>query len=154
MLNTSRVAFAILSRHDAAEDIAQDVFLAAFRKLDSFDAAKSAFPTWLLTITRNRCLNRLKRNQHEVVAELPEPASVRTPVDVVGEQEFFEQLDAALRELSVEQRTAFTLAEIEELTYEQIGNIEDVAVGTVKSRVHRAKQKLRGLLKDVVEHMP
>ena len=83
-----RYAFTFLSRHDAAEDIAQDVFLAAFRKLDSYDASRSAFLTWLLTITRNRCLNSLKRKHHEVAAELPEPATARTPVDVVGEQEF------------------------------------------------------------------
>ena len=81
-----RFAFAFLSRHDAAEDIAQEVFLAAFRKLDSYDATQSAFSTWLLTITRNRCLNRLKRNRNDVVAELPEPISTHTPVDVMGEQ--------------------------------------------------------------------
>ncbi|MDP6719905.1 MAG: sigma-70 family RNA polymerase sigma factor [Pirellulaceae bacterium] len=149
-----RFAFTFLSRHDAAEDVAQDVFLAAFRKLDSYDATQAAFVTWLLTITRNRCLNRLKRNRNEVVTESPEPTFMRTPVDMAGEREFFEQLDAALRKLPVEQRTAFVLAEIEGLPYEQIGSLEHVAVGTVKSRVHRAKQRLRRLLKDVVEQMP
>ena len=149
-----RFAFAFLSRHDDAEDVAQDVFLAAFRKLDSFDSTRAAFSTWLLTITRNRCLNRLKRIQHVNAAEPPEPTSFRTPVDEVGEQEFFAQLDAALQQLPVEQRTAFVLAEIEELPYEQIGILEQVAIGTVKSRVHRAKQRLRGLLKNVVEPTP
>jgi RNA polymerase sigma-70 factor (ECF subfamily) len=149
-----RFAFAFLSRHDDAEDVAQDVFLTAFRKLSTYDAAHAAFSTWLLTITRNRCLNRLKRERNEVVAEWPEPSSGRTPVDEIGEQEFFAQLDVALQQLPLQQRTAFVLAEIEELPYEQIGILEDVAIGTVKSRVHRAKQRLRGLLKDVVEHTP
>lgn len=149
-----RFAFAFLSRHADAEDVAQDVFLAAFLKLATFDVKQAAFSTWLLTITRNQCLNRLKRNRHEVVAESPEPSSKRTPADDVGQQEFFAQLDGALQQLPLEQRTAFVLAEIEDLPYEQIGILEDVAIGTVKSRVHRAKKRLRGLLKDVVEHTP
>ena len=52
-----------------AEDIVQEVFVAAFRKLNSFDAERSQFSTWLLTIARNRCLNHLKRHQVSTMSE-------------------------------------------------------------------------------------
>ncbi len=133
------------------EDIVQDVFVAAFRKLDSFDAERSQFSTWLLTIARNRCLNHLKRSSLTTIsaADFDVESKVTQPMDVVLSHETSARLDAALDLLPLEQRTAFVLAEIQELPYVEIAIIEEVEIGTIKSRVSRAKQRLRELLSDL-----
>lgn len=134
-----------------AEDLVQEVFVAAFRKLDSFDARRSLFSTWLLTIARNRCLNHLQRQSVATIptTEFDVEASTVQPMDAMLSREFHVRLDAALDLLPLEQRTAFVLAEIQELPYAEIALIEEVELGTIKSRVSRAKQRLREMLKDL-----
>jgi RNA polymerase sigma-70 factor (ECF subfamily) len=136
--------------HDC-EDIAQEVFLAAYRNLAAYDPRRSAFATWLFTIARNKCWNVLRKKRPVVLAEVPERADPRTPErEAVGE-ELFRQLDAALAALPFEQRTAFVLAEIQELSQEEIAQIEGVRLGTVKSRLSRARDKLRVFFQRTVE---
>ncbi len=134
-----------------AEDLAQEVFVAAFRKLDSFDAERSQFSTWLLTIARNRCLNHLQRSSVATNSSTEFDVAARTvqPVDAMLSRELHARLDAALELLPLEQRTAFVLAEIQELPYAEIALIEEVELGTIKSRVSRAKQRLREILSDL-----
>ncbi len=134
-----------------AEDLVQEVFVAAFRKLHSFNAERSQFSTWLLTIARNRCLNHLKRTSVATISSSEFDVEARTaqPLDVVLSREMYARLDAALDLLPLEQRTAFVLAEIQELPYAEIALIEEVELGTIKSRVSRAKQRLRDLLSDL-----
>ena len=69
------------------EGVAQDVFLAAFRRLAWFDPKRAAFSTWLFTIARNHCRNELARRRPVVAAELPEVADLRTPDRVASEAE-------------------------------------------------------------------
>ena len=134
-----------------AEDIVQEVFVAAFRKLDSYDAERSQFSTWLLTIARNRCLNHLQRPSvaTSFCSEFDVEARTAQPMDAVLSHEMHARLDAALDLLPLEQRTAFVLAEIQELPYAEIALIEKVELGTIKSRVSRAKQRLREVLRDL-----
>lgn len=134
-----------------AEDLVQEVFVAAFRKLDSFDAERSQFSTWLLTIARNRCLNHLRRSSVATISSTEFDVEARTtpPVDTLLSHELHARLDAALYLLPLEQRTAFVLAEIQELPYAEIALIEEVELGTIKSRVSRAKQRLREELSDL-----
>ena len=129
------------------EDIAQETFLAAFVHLGAYDPARASFSTWLLTIARNKCRNALKRKRPIAMAAPPEPADCRGPDAAMARQEAFRELDAALAALPFEQRTAFVLAELEGLSYEEIARIEGVRLGTVKSRVGRARQKLRARLR-------
>ena len=141
-----------LVRHASdAEDLVQEVFVAAFRKLNSFDAGRSQFSTWLLTIARNRCLNHLQRSSVATIvcSEFDVEARAVQPVDAVLSREMHARLDAALELLPIEQRTAFVLAEIQELPYAEIALIEKVELGTIKSRVSRAKHRLRELLSDL-----
>jgi len=128
------------------EDVAQDVFLAAYRNLASYRPAAAQFSTWLLTIARNRCLNVLAKRRPAVCAIPPEPIDARTPEAALAEAEFFRQLDTALAALPLEQRTAFVLAELQGLALEEVARIEGVPLGTVKSRVARARDKLRAQL--------
>jgi len=129
------------------EDIAQDVFLTAFHRLSSFDPARATFLTWLLTIARNKCLNVLKKKTPNPNGEAFERASLRTPPEEAAERELFQRLDEALEGLPPQQRTAFVLAEFMGLSYDQLAGIEGVAVATVRSRVSRAKERLRSLLR-------
>jgi RNA polymerase sigma-70 factor (ECF subfamily) len=127
------------------EDLAQETFLASYRP----EAAR--FSTWLLAIARNKCLNLLRKRRPVTVATLPEQADPHAPDRALAETEFFRQLDLALALLPLEQKTAFILAEIQGLSYEEIGTIEGVGLGTVKSRVGRAREKLRSLLQPKAE---
>lgn len=133
------------------EDIAQEVFLAAYVNLGRYDPSRSTFSTWLLTIARNRCVNAWKKRRLGVAEALPEAADFRTPESELAEQELQQQLDACLAGLPPEQQTVFVLAEIQGLRHEEIARIEGVKLGTIKSRLSRAKDKLRALLQPRVE---
>ncbi len=141
-----RVVTGLLGPGPDAEDAAQDVFVAAYANLASYDAGKARFSTWVLTIARNRCLNVMKQRRPVAMDRLPERPELRTPEVAAAEREWFERLDAALAGLPDEQKTAFVLAEIEGLSLEEVGRVEGVPLGTVKSRISRAKQKLRAAL--------
>ncbi len=126
-----------------SEDIGQEVFFAAYRKLGSFDPARSNFSTWLFTIAKNKSLNALKKRRPMSLAQLPEKADWHNPGDDAVQKEVVAEFDKALQGLPKRQRMAFVLAELEELSYEEIAQIEGVRIGTIKSRIHRAKNKLR-----------
>ena len=131
----------------AGEDLAQDVFLAAYAKLATFDPARSRFSTWLFTITRNRCINALKKKRPVAVPQLRERVDLHHPAERAAKQELFAKLDEALESLPAKQKRAFVLAEFEGLPYEQIAQIEGTRLGTVKSRINRARGKLADALK-------
>ena len=129
-----------------AEDLGQEVFFTAYKKLASFDPARSNFSTWLFTIAKNKSLNALKKKRPLSLGQLPEKADSHNPGDDLGKAEFLAELDEALQALPSKQRTAFIMAAFEELPYEQIAQIEAVRIGTIKSRINRARRKLRSRL--------
>lgn len=130
------------------EDLAQDVFLTAFAKLKAFDPARSRFSTWLLTIARNKAINALKKKRPRALAVPPERLDNVTPAETIAQRETSVELDRALMALPSRQRRAFVLVEFEGLPYEQAAQIEATRVGTIKSRVHRAKARLAEVLRD------
>ncbi len=132
-------------RH-TCEDIAQEVFLAAYAKLGSFDPDRSRFSTWLFTIARNRSINAAKKKRPMCVADVPERTGDGGPEEAAAAEELLAALDEALLDLPLPQRAAFVLAEFEQLPYETIAQIEGVQVGTIKSRVNRARKKLKKAL--------
>jgi RNA polymerase sigma-70 factor (ECF subfamily) len=135
----------------ACEDLAQEVFLTAFEKLGAFDPRRSRFSTWLFTIARNKSVNAARKKKPIYVADPPERTGQDTPEDIVARDEFLAALDRELLALPLEQRTTFVLAEFEHLPYEQIAQIEGVRLGTVKSRISRARDKLMEALRDFEE---
>ena len=147
-----RFTSGLLWNGEEARDVTQEVFLAAFANLSTYALSRAAFSTWLFTIARNRCINLLKRSR---AMPLENPALVEdiTSVDTLAQAELSQRLDQALAALPIQQRTAFVLAEIEELPYADIARIERTSLGTVKSRIHRAKQRLRSLLEQTVKEM-
>ncbi|MBC8218477.1 MAG: sigma-70 family RNA polymerase sigma factor [Planctomycetes bacterium] len=138
----------IVNDNHICEDIAQDVFLAAYRKLASFDVARSSFSTWLFTIARNRSISAIRKMRRVSLQSASDSRRSSQPTDALAQKEFFSRLDEALQRLGVRQRTAFVLAEFEGLRYEEIAQIEGARIGTIKSRINRAKKKLRLVLQD------
>jgi RNA polymerase sigma-70 factor (ECF subfamily) len=139
-----------------AEEVAQDVFLAVYRALPRF-RGEARFSTWIFRITVNHCKNRRlyrKRrhsDRHEPLEGLPrddEGPSRQIPDDGPGtdrgvqQSEAGEILNEALAALEESQRTIILLRDIQDLSYEEIANILGLPKGTVKSRLHRARQEL------------
>jgi RNA polymerase sigma-70 factor (ECF subfamily) len=137
----------ITGHSDSCEDVAQDVFFTAYRRLASFDAARSSFSTWLFTIARNKSINTLRKKRVLPMSELPEGADCRDPADFLARKEVLTELDRVLQALPMRHRRAFVLAEFEKLPYEKIAQIEGAKLGTIKSRINRAKKKLRSALR-------
>ena len=139
------IANLINDRH-ICEDIAQEVFLAAYKKLPSFDPARSSFSTWLFTIAKNKSINAIKKKRILSVSNPPENPDFSEPADSLIQDELFLKLDRALQSLNPGHKRALVLAEFENMPYEQIAQIEGVRIGTVKSRINRAKHRLRSAL--------
>lgn len=140
-----RAVFAIVRSHglgSEAEDVAQDVFLSAYRALPRYDRRPGGFAPWLYAIARNRCRDVLRRLR-------PLPAAPRQPSVALEhpDGEVPRWLDEALLALPVERRVAFLLVEVHGLSQAEAAEIEDVAVGTIKSRLHRARAALRDCLR-------
>ena len=142
---TRMIANLINDRH-ICEDITHEVFLAAYKKLSSFNPDRSSFSTWLFTIARNKSINAMKKRRIPSVSNPPEVPDMSEPVDSLVRDELFIELDKAMKSLSPGHRRALVLAEFENLTYEQIAQIEGVRIGTIKSRINRAKHRLRSAL--------
>ncbi len=136
----------LIGHEQRSEDIAQDVFMTVFTQLKSFDSTRSRFSTWLFTIARNNAINAVRKKRPVYVAAVPEEAHECNPVDASMEREMFEQLDRELHRLPARQRRALIWAEFEQLPYEEIARIEGVRLGTIKSRINRARVKLRAAL--------
>lgn len=140
-----RMIFNLVGDRHLTEDITQDVFLTVYQKLSMFDSMRSRFSTWLFTIARNKSINVLRQGKRETLMN-PQTMAVSENPGVQTDHEFFQQMDVALNQLPPRQKHAFMLAEFENLPYDQIAQIECVSIGTVKSRIHRAKEKLRKML--------
>ncbi len=143
------------SSHDA-RDVAQDAFVHAFRKLDTFQG-RSAFYSWLFRIAMNAAISR-KRKTKRIRGSLDaaredkgfevedEHRDVR-PEQPLELDEQRQQVRHALEQLSEEYRTVLVLKEIEGMKYEEIAEIVGCPIGTVRSRIHRARGELREKLR-------
>ena len=142
---------------DDARELTQEAFLKAFSAIATFQA-KSGFYTWLFRIAMNLALSHRKRAKLRYVASLddgdrssaerlPDRRSV-APSDRAAANETHDRLARALGELDAPHRVVIVLRDIEGFDYERIAQVLDVAVGTVKSRVFRARTALREKMKD------
>jgi RNA polymerase sigma-70 factor (ECF subfamily) len=150
------------NREDAA-DLAQDAFIKAFQSINRF-AGHASFFTWLYRIAVNSTLGHLRKNRlrqffsldqldqddrpaAEVIAALTD---VRGPERDAFVNELQEKLNEALQKLSIKHRTVLTLFEIDGLSHQEIAEIMDCSVGTVRSRLHYAKQLLQAELQPYI----
>lgn len=136
---------------EVVEDIGQDVFVAAFRALHTFQA-RSSFFTWLYRIAINQCKNytassnRAKEFEQRYQQEYSAPGDEqrgRNPQSTLLAKEFVEQMEQAMHMLPEEQRTALLLCEIEGLSYQEIADVLECPVGTIRSRISRARTALQ-----------
>ncbi len=139
----------IINNRESCEDIAQDVFFTAYRKLATFDPARSNFSTWLFTIARNKSINVLRKKRPVSMSELPHNSDAHNPSDELAEREFFDKLDTGLEILPSAQKRAFVFAAFENLSYEEIAQIEGVRTRKIKAKINRAKKKLAKALKEI-----
>ncbi len=151
----------LLGDHNEALDLSQEVFLRVFRTIHGF-RGQSALRTWIYRIVVNQARNRQRwwrrRHKGQQVSldqhlrdhgELPERHDHASPDRLLGRKELATRIRTALEALPFDQKTALVLREIDGLSYEEIGYSLGVAVGTVKSRLARAREALRGQLRDV-----
>jgi RNA polymerase sigma-70 factor (ECF subfamily) len=136
------LAYRILGNRADALDASQEVFVAVFRKAASF-RHQSAFTTWLYRLTVNACNDHARRR-----SRLPQPAEavdVASP-DAIGRADDRIAIAGAIARLPLEQRTAVVMRDLLGLSYEEIAEVTGAAVGTVKSRISRARGALAGAL--------
>ena len=151
------LAFNLLGDRDEALDLSQEVFLRVFRTLSSF-RGQSALRTWIYRIVINQVRNRQRwwrrRHRSESISldehlrqfgDMESKGEV-LPDRLLASKETATRIWRALEHLPFDQRTALVLREIDGLRYEEIAFSLDVAVGTVKSRLTRARQALRAEL--------
>lgn len=149
----------LLGDHNEALDLSQEVFLRVFRTIRAF-RGQSALRTWIYRIVVNQASNRqrwwrrrrraqqVSFEQHvEDHGEIPDTRRLERPDVVLGQKELAARIQGALDRLPFDQRTAVVLREIDGLSYEEIAYSLNVAVGTVKSRLARAREQLRGELR-------
>ncbi|HMF61494.1 MAG TPA: sigma-70 family RNA polymerase sigma factor [Vicinamibacterales bacterium] len=151
----------LLGDHNEALDLSQEVFLRVFRTLPGF-RGQSTLRTWIYRIVVNQARNRQRfwRRRHRAQqvsldehirdhGELPARGDGGAPDRLLGQKQLAERIRTALDRLPFDQKTALVLREIDGLSYEEIGFSLGIAVGTVKSRLARAREALRGQLRDV-----
>lgn len=130
---------------DDALDLTQDTFLRAHRHLGQW-RPDALFTTWLFRIARNAAFDWLRRDKRRAAREtdaacdMPDPAA--GPERSVETQQLYRQLEAALARLPPAHREVLLLREIEAMSYEEIAQVLDIGVGTVKSRIARARAGL------------
>lgn len=132
-------------RHEA-EDVAQEVFLRAVRNLDRWDGERPLRP-WLLTIAANRCRTRLGRRRRTpawrpLPEDLPDPQGEAAPL-----AELEREIRAAVDQLRPDHRQVFLLYHEEGLDYEQMAELLERPIGTLKTWLHRARQQVLGQLR-------
>jgi RNA polymerase sigma factor (sigma-70 family) len=145
-----RLAYRLTGNRHDAEDLTQDVFVRVFRSLHRFQPG--TFEGWLHRITTNLFLDGARRRQKIRFDGLADGSADRlpshwpTPSEQLADADLDHDVAAALAALSPEFRAAVVLCDIEGLTYEEISEVLDVKIGTVRSRIHRGRAQLRAAL--------
>ena len=144
-----RFAFALARSASIAQDVTQEVFLNVLQNAARFDAAKGTVKAWLLGCARHRLLDRL-RAEARWTDGVPEESVACEGEEAVLTQQRLVQLHAAIARLPLEYREALVLCELEELTYAESAAVLECPIGTVRSRLHRARALLCAMLNPTV----
>lgn len=147
------LAWRLLSNADQAADATQEAFIHAYRAIGSFRGG--VFRSWLLRITANASYDIMRRAQRRPTTVLPDPddgapelpdAHAVNPVAEATRSELYRHLEVALRLLPPDQRTAVVLCDVYGMDYNEVAEMTQSALGTVKSRIHRGRLRLRELM--------
>jgi RNA polymerase sigma-70 factor (ECF subfamily) len=147
------LAYRMTRDHDSADELAQESFVKAYQALGSFKRGYN-FYTWVYRICVNLTINFLKREKHTVSADLlremdllPENGSEIDQLERMIASEQAALVKRVLETLPPEQKTAFILKTYDNMSYEDMADVMECSIGTVMSRLFRARQKLRKALK-------
>jgi RNA polymerase sigma factor (sigma-70 family) len=158
------VAYHIMADPAAAADAAQDAFVSAFQAISRFRGG--SFRSYLLRIVTNTCYDEMRRRKRRPTAsfedfgELDEDANPvlvnghEGPEELAERQEMAEVIQAAIEMLPPDQRTTLVLSDVQGLAYEEIAEVTGASLGTVKSRLARARGKVRDYLAEHGELLP
>jgi len=151
------------ANHEDANDLAQETFIKAYQALKAFKGG-SSFYTWIYRIAVNKTINFLKQRKNRAQMSLDDLdfnaehdpdlvalISDKTPRRDVGLAELQEKLNAAMQKLSEPHRMVVTLHDVQGLSHEEIAEIMDCNIGTVRSRLFYARQQLQGYLSDYLK---
>ena len=155
------LAYRLLRDATEAEDLAQNVFIQAYKSAARYTAS-AKFSTWLFTITRNLCLNEIRRRSRHPADSIDAPVltdsddaparqfedvKAQPPTQSLLQGELEQKIEQALAELPEIQRTAILLCRRDELSYEEIAVILDCSLSATKSLIHRGRETLKQKLK-------
>lgn len=157
------VAYRIMGEAQSAEDATQEAFISAYKSLNRFRGGN--FKSWLMRIATNACYDELRRRKRrpqssldELTADNESAAVLRSPVEDPEAQrqkvELMEAVEHCLQTLPDDQRITAVLGDVEGYDYREIAEITRVSLGTVKSRMSRARSKLRECLQGFTELLP
>ena len=154
----------MLGDREEAFDLSQEIFLSVHRHVDKF-RSDAKLTTWIFRISRNHCLNRIKylkrrgrgrSDEFDVSNELSITEALggaSRPDEAVSSRRDRELVHRAIAQLEDEQRALVVLRDVEGLSYEEIVEVTELPEGTVKSRLHRAREKLAGILAKLEESL-
>jgi len=165
-----RPVFSLIYRmvrdRELAEDLAQEAFVRAFNNLARYDPSYK-FSSWLFKVAYNLTIDHLRKKRLNTVSIHGSPSAVTTelqaataitvesteerPDEALQSREIGSEIDVAIGELRQEYRSAIILRHVEGRSYEEIAEIMDVPLGTVKTYIHRARKELQGQLQHLLE---
>jgi RNA polymerase sigma-70 factor (ECF subfamily) len=157
------LCYRFVGRADLAEDLTQEVFIKVFRNLNSYNSEAGSFLTWIISLTRNLLVDHYRQSKgeratvsteegHELSLLETLPSHTPSPHTELEEKEKLDILKRGLNLLSPDLREAVILRDLEDLSYQEIGNILKVPDGTVKSRINRGRVELARILQRFRSH--
>ncbi|ABW18750.1 RNA polymerase sigma factor [Alkaliphilus oremlandii] len=157
------IAYRILGNLEDANDVTQEALLKAYKGISKFNA-KSSFSTWLYTIVTNTSMDFIRKNRKTIVTYLDreyetEEGSYKTqvysdqetPEEILEKKEVQKLVNDAIEQLSDEHRKIIVLRDIQQFSYQEIAQILNCSEGTVKSRINRARNNLKILIKEKLD---
>lgn len=156
-------AYRILGDPALADDMAQEAFVTAFKKLSQFQ--DGSFKAWITRITINACYDELRRRKrrptdsiddddYDIEANPKLISKTDNPENYAQSMELRSAIEECFRQLSEEHRVVVVMSDVEEYSYEEIASVVKISLGTVKSRISRARLRLRDCLKSKGELLP
>lgn len=158
------VAYRIMNDEASAADMAQDAFITAYRRLETYRGG--SFRAWLLRIVTNTCYDELRRYKRRPATSLEDlpgaemddgpvlPDDAPTPEQSAQQSELNAAIQDCIQSLADGQRIILVLSDIEGLSYQEVASTVGIKVGTVKSRLSRARVSVRDCLQAVQELLP
>ncbi len=161
--NAYTLAYRIMGDSESAADVTQDSFITAYRRLNTYRGGN--FRAWVLRIVTNTCYDELRRRKRRPAASLEEmgadmddgipiPDDAPSPEQAAQQNELNSAIQNCISSLSESQRTVMVMSDIEGMSYQEIVDILGMNLGTVKSRLSRARVSIRDCLQSVQELLP